>query len=205
MGKEGEGQTGVVEKGLLTWRYRDHPRYDEKTDSIDGVPVRASMEDFLTYVDKHASPTFRETVVEEGFKVWKETQSPLVQEGKQWAPLRDARSAEEARQLDYSASEWMMLNVQLRTAKALKAFEAKAQETPFGQFSILGVDFLIAEDGQCWLLEFTKSPAYRYAPLWPIHLVVFLPSYSQPNVAAPSPLTSTLLTELLSQNDGGIS
>jgi len=119
---------------------RDAPTYDAKSDTIDGIPVRASFGDFIIYLATDNSPS-----------------------------VRRLRAAINARDGDVQAiGAHIRTSIKDTLRVAVESIAARFRQLPnqIGQLALLGADILLDEDGHAWLLEFTKGPAFRDHPLY---------------------------------------
>jgi len=122
---------------------REAPDYDPVSDTIGGLPVRASLDEFYTYVgtDLSASPSrFRYNL---GIKTKPGT-------------------AETIEAVAFAVREKMKDCVRNAVASIHQRFLQTSQQ--IHQFALLGADILLDENGQAWILEFTKGPAFRQTP-----------------------------------------
>jgi len=150
---------------------REHPLYDPATDSIQGQTTRVSYDEFLDYlleVDYQVAPVEGDEAMPRPFQPW---MPRLLRE------LLDGGVAEEDLQRTCMAGDavlrraWTenLLHRQIRrvVGKAVAASVGRMQadeHTCVGQFGLLGVDLLLDTSGEMWLIEFTKSPAFRFQP-----------------------------------------
>lgn len=111
-----------------------------KTDSVDGLAVRASYQTFLRHAAGHLQGRQRRG-------------EPLYVPGGQ----ADPASAGDQDAVDVFLRSQMKAAVAASTAAAFHGL----CHSQTGQFALLGADFLVDETGRAWLLEFTKGPALR--------------------------------------------
>eukprot|EP00457_Paulinella_chromatophora_P005451 gb/GEZN01005468.1/.p1 GENE.gb/GEZN01005468.1/~~gb/GEZN01005468.1/.p1 ORF type:complete len:307 (-),score=30.30 gb/GEZN01005468.1/:370-1290(-) len=118
--------------------------FDKKEDTIDGVPVRTSFDDFIEYISADSSESSQ-----------KLRRSLRVSE--------DLIGTQEAKRiLGHRIREAMKKTL----AKSIAAIAEKfrQEDAQIDQFALLGADILLDEDGDAWLLEYTKGPAFRRHP-----------------------------------------
>lgn len=127
---------------------RDHPLYDPETDSIQGRTTRVEYNDFIKYL---ISVNFTDNFTKEEIESVKEDFNGVDNdefERKKVAALLDKRV--------HSCIERAVKG----TASKVSAHTNAAE----GQFALLGIDLLLDTNGNVWLIEFTKSPAFRMKP-----------------------------------------
>ena len=125
---------------------RDHPLYNKETDSIEGRTTRVEYKDFISYL--HEVDFIKQFSDDEKASV-------VCSESDDEDPNRQLIIALLNKRVYHCISQ------------AVKSSVSKISGHPNaaeGQFALLGVDLLVDEFGNIWLIEFTKSPAFRMAP-----------------------------------------
>ena len=115
---------------------RDHPLYDPTTDSIEGRTTRVEYQHFIDYL------------LEVGL-------------------YKDALSSVEPENKRQKLIDLLDEKVHRCIGQAAQASINRIGSHPQcaeGQFALLGVDLLLDAEGEVWLIEFTKSPAFRMQP-----------------------------------------
>ena len=126
---------------------RDHPLYDPATDSIEGRTTRVEYAHFIDYLYAN---NYLQT---------------LTDKEKEFFHFNDLPKDEKT--MKDLIRQFVKTRIHTTVGSAVKSSVCKIQQHPLsgeGQFALLGVDLLLDVVGNFWLIEFTKSPAFRMHP-----------------------------------------
>ena len=140
---------------------REHPLYDPDSDSILGKSTRASYDDLLLYLfnlgftfDDNNNNNNNNNNGNDDTENGKDNDS---EKNENWVKVK-----EEKRFRRMEKNMWKKINKIVKNAVLCLLPKIKSHpKNAAGQFSLLGIDLLFDRDQSIWLLEFTKSPAYR--------------------------------------------